>query len=103
MESPNSVQPYCRFAIIAMQTMPIASCSQRKYLPSANGTDVVCGVTVMIPPLVRFCFGIERYRGPILVCDMPERKNYSGERPGRGQARFDTQKIKNPGKPGSLF
>jgi hypothetical protein len=28
--STNSVQPYCRLAIIAMQTMPIASCSQRK-------------------------------------------------------------------------
>ena len=25
----NSVQPYCRLAIITMQTMPIASCSQR--------------------------------------------------------------------------
>src|SRR6478735_805004 len=28
--STKSVQPYCRFAIIAIQTMPIASCSQRK-------------------------------------------------------------------------
>src|SRR6266480_905631 len=25
----NSVQPYCRFAIIAMQTMPMNSCIQR--------------------------------------------------------------------------
>src|SRR5476651_2324016 len=25
----NSVQPYCRLAIIAMQTTPMASCSQR--------------------------------------------------------------------------
>src|SRR5580692_38671 len=29
--STNSVQPYCRFATIAMQTMPIASIIQRKY------------------------------------------------------------------------
>src|SRR5580698_10581614 len=28
--STNSVQPYCRLAIIAMQTMPIASCNHRK-------------------------------------------------------------------------
>src|SRR5580704_774678 len=34
--STNSVQPYCRFAIIAMQTMPIASCSQRKYVASGG-------------------------------------------------------------------
>ena len=25
----NSVQPYCRLAIITMQTMPMISCSQR--------------------------------------------------------------------------
>src|SRR5487761_2700448 len=57
-----------------MQTMPIASCSQRKCLPSANGTGDACGVAVMIPPWVRFCFGLGRYRCGILVCDMPERK-----------------------------
>src|SRR5882724_804675 len=30
--STNSVQPYCRFAIIAMQTMPMTSLSQLKLL-----------------------------------------------------------------------
>ena len=29
MGSTNSVQPYCRFAIITMQTTPANSCSQR--------------------------------------------------------------------------
>src|ERR1700722_16100812 len=48
--SKNSVQPYCRFAIIAMQTMPIASCSQRKFLPSAIGVAVGCVVAIMVPP-----------------------------------------------------
>src|SRR5580704_5316739 len=37
--STNSVQPYCRFAIIAMQTMPIASCSQREYGASGGTVD----------------------------------------------------------------
>src|SRR5471032_3521714 len=46
--STNSVQPYCRFAIIAMQTTPIASCSQRKY--GASGGAVGCVVAVMFPP-----------------------------------------------------
>src|SRR3984885_1935361 len=44
--STNSVQPYCRFAIIAMQTMPIASCSQRKYVGSVAGG--ICGVVAVI-------------------------------------------------------
>src|ERR1700733_3644468 len=57
--STNSVQPYCRLAIIAMQTIPIASCSQRKFLPSTVGVAVVCVVVVevMVPPkAARFYF-----------------------------------------------
>src|ERR1700722_13873586 len=47
----NSVQPYCRFAIIAMQTMPIASCSQRKYAASGGTVDAGgCEFTDMIAP-----------------------------------------------------
>src|SRR5580704_927137 len=47
--STNSVQPYCRFAIIAMQTTPIASCIQRKYGASAAAVGCVA-VVVMVPP-----------------------------------------------------
>src|SRR5437763_8396285 len=36
--STNSVQPYCRLAIIAMQTMPMASWNQRK--PVRRGAAV---------------------------------------------------------------
>src|SRR5580698_7725554 len=50
MGSTNRVQPYCRLAIIAMQTMPIASCSQRKYAPSTDGNPVACLVAVIDPP-----------------------------------------------------
>src|SRR5882757_8678288 len=43
--STNSVHPYCRLAIIAMQTMPMASCSQRKLLSVMSG--VVCGLVII--------------------------------------------------------
>ena len=38
----NSVHPYCRLAIIAMQTMPIASCPHRN-----------CGLGVLCDELVK--------------------------------------------------
>src|ERR1700733_10887610 len=59
--STNSVQPYCRFAIIAMQTTPIASCIQRKYGASAGAVGCVV-VAVMIPPEGTLLLNDERYR-----------------------------------------
>src|SRR5271170_6844815 len=60
--STNSVQPYCRLAIIAMQTMPIANCSQRKYGPSAVGDAVGCIVVLMVPTRDTLLFFGERWR-----------------------------------------
>src|SRR6516164_8703995 len=59
--STNSVQPYCRFAIIAMQAMPIASCSQRKELPSgARAVAVASVVAFIFPPGPRCSFLFKR-------------------------------------------
>src|SRR6201999_3894695 len=49
MGSTNSVQPYCRLAIIAMQTMPIASCIQRK-LPDKGAAGAAVFVLETIDP-----------------------------------------------------
>src|SRR5258708_16343460 len=43
---------------MAMQTMPIASCNQRKFLPSTIGSAAVCLVIVMDPPGARFENGV---------------------------------------------
>src|SRR6202035_3351240 len=48
--STNSVHPYCRLAIIAMQTMPIASCSQRKLLDKGAAEVAVLVVETIDPP-----------------------------------------------------
>src|SRR6185369_16377738 len=49
--STNSVQPYCRLAIIAMQTMPIASCIQRKPLDVISDGEAACVLeTIYFPP-----------------------------------------------------
>src|SRR5436309_1037868 len=46
----NSVQPYCRLAIMTMQTMPISNCSQRL----AGGlTAAVWYVSIVLPNI---CF-----------------------------------------------
>src|SRR5215203_2078924 len=37
----NSVHPYCRLAIIAMQMMPITSCPQRKAGPRSRASDAL--------------------------------------------------------------
>src|SRR5207237_8735891 len=52
--STNRVQPYCRFAIIAMQGIPIASCSQREALASTVGSAAAWVVIVMLPPAPGF-------------------------------------------------
>src|SRR6266852_708788 len=47
----NSVQPYCRFAIIAMQTMPTASCTHRYaagFVPSPSWT--IAPISSPLPP-----------------------------------------------------
>src|ERR1700757_3704985 len=80
--STNSVQPYCRFAIIAMQTTPIASCIQRKY--GASAAAVGCVVVVMVPPEGTLLF--KRRALPVrgfLLCDMPERKPFFWQGAGR--------------------
>src|SRR5258708_3856989 len=56
--STNSVQPYWRFAIIAMQTMPMTSWSQRK--PLDEGAEAVAAVlleTIKSSPSALFCVG----------------------------------------------
>src|ERR1700722_11765592 len=97
--STKSVQPYWRLAIIAMQTTPIASCTQRKWRPSGAATASEVGS--INPPLVRFLFYVLGVTGSrILVCDMPERKGVV--RHSWSQATLHATK-KDPGKPGSFF
>src|SRR5438477_12733323 len=52
----NRVQPYCRFAIIAMQTMPMTSCIHRYeaglvILLSASAAASVCINSSFVVPL----------------------------------------------------
>src|SRR5277367_2569372 len=88
-----------------MQTIPIASCIQRKYRPSGIG----CVVTVMHPPKARFCCVMcERCRLAILVCDMPACKPFfrPTDNLGRNVARRRSARCRyaqpknNPGRPG---
>src|SRR5260221_7700442 len=48
--STNRVQPYCRLAIMAMQTMPMASCIQRKPLDVGSACAAAVVPETMIPP-----------------------------------------------------
>src|SRR5215472_12113764 len=50
----NSVQPYCRLAIITMQMMPKISCPQRVASDAVArvGTVVAVVVDILLPPLV---------------------------------------------------
>src|SRR5450755_4464206 len=53
--STNRVQPYCRFAIIAMQTMPIASCTQRNPLDvmlDGEAAFVLESIYYSLPPVL---------------------------------------------------
>src|SRR3981189_3242616 len=51
--STNSVQPYWRFAIIAMQTMPMTSWSQRKPLEEGAAGVAAVVLETMCPPQAR--------------------------------------------------
>src|SRR6267143_470283 len=57
----NSVQPYCRFAIMAMQMMPITSCTHRyavDFLPSHSWT--ISGICPSPPLIVFLRLGMEQ-------------------------------------------
>src|ERR1700730_14618279 len=45
----NSVQPYCRLAIITMQMMPATSCSQRIVGREATAEDSTCDISQTLP------------------------------------------------------
>src|SRR5205823_4764172 len=53
----NSVQPYCRFAIITMQTMPTVSCSHRFARQVVSMTEVCVSVFCM-PSVIVPSFGL---------------------------------------------
>src|SRR4030088_2527259 len=58
----NRVQPYCRFAIIAMQTMPMTSCIHRYeaglvILLSASAAASVCINSSFVVPLASDVLG----------------------------------------------
>src|ERR1700694_4029621 len=53
----NSVQPYCRFAIIAMQTMPITSCIHRYEAGLVIGLSPAASASLRISSSISDSFG----------------------------------------------
>jgi hypothetical protein len=50
----KSVHPYCRLAIITMQTMPTKSCTSRTDPGRASGLAVVYDILELLPEFVVF-------------------------------------------------
>src|SRR5205809_7235508 len=71
----NRVQPYCRFAIIAMQTMPMTSCSHRYeaglvILLSASAVASVCINSSFFVPLCSDVPGEPRSSAPLAAAGL---------------------------------
>src|SRR5207248_10412554 len=78
----NSVQPYCRLAIITMQTMPKASCSQR----NGEGRAAAARASIVISrPLPAFLAKVLRDRR----CRLSSPQDRSEEHTSELQSPYD--------------